>query len=116
MVRLIFRNLDNMVYVRWMTISFLIWLVMGAIPMALMIFNSYAMATDEDLIVNPLGFYQKRYPRHTLQRAAHMKVKGTIRISIFVDGKQVVSMPDNAAARNLVRNLRIPADWDNVRV
>ena len=89
-----------------------LWFLMGEIPCMLLFFNSYALIREEELVVNSLGFYEKRYPREVLQKA----VKVGSRIEIHAGGKAIVSMPDSDAARNLVRNFRIPADWDNQRV
>lgn len=97
-----------------MTIFAAAWFVLGAIPSVRIIFFAYAMAEDGDLIVDQLGFFPKRYPRNTLQKAVQTVNKGYVRIEIYAEGKSVVSMPDNAAARSLVRKLRIPAEYEIV--
>ena len=95
-----------------MTLVFVIWFVMGAIPCTLLILNSYARIRDEELVVNSLGFFEKCFPLENLQKA----VKSGQRIEIYANDKVAVSMPDNPAARNLVHRLRIPAEWDTVSV
>ena len=91
-----------------MTLVFVIWFVMGAIPCTLLILNSYARICDEELVVNSFGFFEKHYPLDSLQKAA----KSGQRIAIYANGKPIVSMPDNPAARNLVRRLRIHTEFD----
>lgn len=98
-----------------MTIAVALWFVFGAVPCVRIVFCAYAMAVDGDLVVDQLGFLPKRYPRQALQKAVRTMYKGYMRIEIYADGKAVVSMPDNAAARSLVRNLRIPAEYESVR-
>ena len=88
-----------------------VWFVMGLIPVSLMIFNGYARAEDGDLIVNQLGFGEKRYPRGTARKA--LKEGG--RLVIYGDGKPLASMPKSEAAENLVRSLYIPME-DGVRI
>ena len=87
-----------------LSVFFVLWAVMGAIPTVLLVFNSYAMVVDEELICNNLGFLPKRYPRECLSKAVR---KGS-RIEIYADTKRIVSMPDNQAAKQLVAMLRLP--------
>ena len=87
-----------------MTIFFVLWAVLGALPVALMFFNSYALVRDDNLICNNLGFRKKQYPRESLSKAVRKKN----RIEIYADTKMVVSLPDNVAAKCLVEKLRLP--------
>ena len=87
-----------------MTIFFVLWAVLGALPVALMFFNSYALVRDDNLICNNLGFLKKQYPRESLSKAVRKKN----RIEIYTDTKMVVSLPDNVAAKCLVEKLRLP--------
>ena len=91
-----------------MTLLFVIWFVMGAIPCTLLILNSYARICDEELVVNSLGFFEKHYPRESLQKAA----KSGQRIAIYANDKPIVSLPDNPAARDLVHRLRLQMEAD----
>jgi len=87
-----------------MTIFFALWAVLGALPVVLMVFNSYAMVVDGDLVCNNLGFMKKRYSRESLTKA----VRKDNHIEIYADTGKVVSLPDNAAAKHLVEKLRLP--------
>ena len=112
MLFFLYNSPNNLELAQRMTIFCALWFIMGEIPCALLLFNSYAVIREEELVVNAIGFFEKRYPREVLQKA----VKSGSRIEIYSGGKAVASMPDSDAARTLVRNLRIPADWDNIRV
>ncbi len=81
-----------------------VWLFSGAIPCTLLIFNSYARIEDRELVINNLGFSEKRIPFSQVEKAA----KQNGRIAIYAGGKTVVTMPDNEAARGLLR--RLPVD------
>ena len=102
----LYRNPNTMELAQRMTVFFAIWFVLGAIPCALMLFNSYARIQDEDLVVNAYGFAEKRYPRGSLQKV----VKQGSRLVIYADGKAVASMPNSEAARALSQSLRIPTE------
>lgn len=87
-----------------MTILCAFWFVFAAVPTVLLVFNSYAMVVEGDLVCNNLGFLKKRYPRECLTGAVK---KGSC-IEIYGDSKKVVSLPDNAAAKRLIEMLRLP--------
>ncbi len=82
------------------------WLIMGAIPTTLILFNTYARVEEGELIVNSLGFSEKRYPRGTAKKA----VKEGEHTVIYGDDKPLVSMLSSKAADDLVRSLRIPIE------
>ena len=84
----------------------IVWFFMGVIPVSLMTFNSYARVEDGDLLVNQLGFVEKRYLRGTLEKVK----RENGRLVIYAVGKPVASMPGNPAAEELVRYLRIPEE------
>ena len=83
-----------------------VWFVTGAIPVSLIIFNSYAYIQDGELVCNKLGFYEQHYAFSVLEKVELVKS----RVVVFSDGKPLVSMPDNEAARELVRQLRVPSE------
>ena len=87
-----------------MTIVCTLWFVFGAVPTTLLVFNSYAMVVDGDLVCNNLGFLKKHYPRECLTRA----IKTGSRIEIYSDTRKVVALPDTAAAKRLIDKLRLP--------
>ena len=87
-----------------MTIFCALWAVFGAVPTVLLVFNSYAMVVEGDLVCNNLGFLKKRYPRECLVRA----VKTDSRIEIYSDTKKVVALPNTAAGKSLIEKLRLP--------
>ncbi len=108
---MLYRNSETQDVARLLSIVFAGWLVMGAIPCALMLFNGYARIRDEDLVVNATGFFEKRYSRTSLQKSV---VTGG-RVEIWAGGKSVASMPDSEAARELVRALGIPVPADTAK-
>ena len=80
-----------------------VWLFLGAIPCTLMVFNSYACIRDEELVYNPLGFYERRVPHSAGNKAVAMNG----RIQVYTDGKKRFALPDSPAARELLRRAHI---------
>ena len=88
-----------------MTIVAIVWSILGG-GMIAMVLSSYAAIEEDALVVAPVGVGKRRYPRQKIQRVS--LVAG--RIAIYVNGAMVTSLPDNAAARELVQRLGHPVE------
>lgn len=102
-VALLWSNPENRELAKRMGIFFALWFTLGGLPCAVMIFNSYVRIVDGDLICNKFGFFEKRYPRGSVDRA----VRTGRQIQLFSGGKVIATLPDTAPARHLISRLRL---------
>ncbi len=96
----------GMEYAKTFAVFFVLWLFIGAIPLCFIVFNSYVYVTDGELICNMIGFYEKHYAIAELEQVKQVKD----RLVVYAKGKELVSMPDNEAARELVSKLHLACE------
>ena len=103
LVAILWNQPENRELAKQLGVFFALWFLLGGVPCAVMIFNSYARVEDGDLICNKFGFFEKRYPKGSVDRA----VATPRQIQLFSQGKVIITLPNNGPARNLVSRLRL---------